>query len=79
MGEVPGDVHEVVVGWGHGLEAEDSGVTTLLTVGAMKFRAFVVGMAGGGSSAGGAIMMGTVGAEVFSGSTCQILSQNDCA
>ena len=79
MREIPGGVHEGVIGWGRGLGTEDSGVTTLLTVGAMKFRAFVVGMAGGGSSAGGAIMMGTVGAEVFSGSTCQILSQNDCA
>ena len=79
MGEVPGDVHEVVVGWGHGLEAEDSGVTTLLTVGAMKFRAFVVGMARGGSSIGGTTMMGTVGVKVFSGSTCEALSWNDCA
>ena len=79
MREIPGGVHEGVIGWGHGLGTEDSGVTTLLTVGAMKFRAFVVGMAGGGSSAGGAMMMGTVGAEVFSGLTCQTLSQNDCA
>ena len=79
MREVPGGIHEGVIGWGHGLGTEDLGVTTLLTVEAMKFRAFVVRMAGGSSSAGGTTIMGTVGAEVFGGSTCETLSQNDCA
>ena len=79
MGEVPGGVHEGVVDWGHGLGAEDLEVTTLLTVEAMKFRAFVVGMAGGSLSTGGTTIMGTVGAEVFSGSTCETSSWNDCA
>ena len=77
MGEVQGCVHEGVIIWGHSLGTEDLGVTTLLIVGAMKFRAFVVRMARGGSSTGGTIMMGTVGV-VFSRSTCETLSQNDC-
>ena len=51
----------------------------LLTVGAMKFRALVVGMARGGSSAGGTMVMGRVGVKVFSGSTCETSSRNDFA
>ena len=78
MGEVPGGVNEGVVVWGYGLGAEDSGVTTLLTVGATKFGAFVVGMARGSLSTKGTTIMETVGAEVFSGLTCEISSQNDC-
>ena len=77
MGEVPGCIHEGVIIWGHGLGPEDLGVTTLLTVGAMKFKTFVVGMAWSGSSIGGTTMMGTVRVEVFSGSTCEALSWND--
>ena len=79
MGEVPGGVHEGVIDWGHGLGAEDSEVTTLLTVEAMEFRAFVVGMAEGGSFTEGTMMMGTVRAKVFGGSTCETSSWNDCA
>ena len=79
MGEVPGGIHEGVVDWGYGLETENSGVTMLLTVGAMKFRALVVGMARGGSSAGGTMVMGRVGVKVFSGSTCETSSWNDFA
>ena len=78
MREVPGGRHKGVIGQGHSLGTEDLGVTTLLTVGAMKFRAFVVRMARGSSSTGGTTMMGTVRVEVFSGSTCETLSQNDC-
>ena len=78
MREVPGGIHEGVVGWGHGLGAENSGVTMLLTVGAMKFGAFVVRVARGSSSAGGTTMMGTVGVEMFGGLACKTLSQNDC-
>ena len=77
--EVPGGIHERVVGRGHGLGTEDLKVTMLLTVGATKFRTFVVRMAGGSSFTGGTRMMGTVGMEVFSGLTCQTSSQNDCA
>ena len=79
MREVLGGIHEGVVGWGHSLGTEDSGVTMLLTVEATKFGAFVVRMAGGGLSAGGTMMMGTVRAEVFGRSTCEALSWNDCA
>ena len=79
MREVPGGIHEGVIGWGHGLGAEDLGVTMLLTVEATKFRAFVVRVARGSSSAEGTTIMGTVGVEVFSGSTCETSSQNDCA
>ena len=78
MGEVPGGVHEGVIGWGHDLRVEDLGVTTLLIVEAMKFKAFVVGMARGSLSTKGTTIMETVGAEVFSGLTCEISSQNDC-
>ena len=74
MGEVPGGIHEGVVGWGHGLETENSGVTMLLTVGAMKSRAFVVGIVRGSLSAGGTTMMETVGAKVFGGSTYETSS-----
>ena len=55
------------------------GVTMLLIVGAMKFRAFVVRVAQGGSSTGGTMIIGTVGVEMFGGSTCETSSQNDCA
>ena len=77
MGEVPGCIHEGVVIWRYSLRAEDVGVTMLLTVGATKFRAFVVWMTRSGSSTGGATMVGTVGAEVFCGLACEALSQND--
>ena len=77
MGEVPGYVHEEVVVWEHGLGAEDSGVTTLLTVEAMKFRTFVVGMAWSSLSTGGTMMIGTVRVEMFGGLTCEALSWND--
>ena len=46
MEELPGCIHEGVIVWRHGLRAEDVGVTTLLTVGAMKFGTFVAWMAG---------------------------------
>ena len=49
----------------------------LLTVGAMKFRAFVVGMARGSSSTEGTTMMETVWVEVFSGLRCETSSQNN--
>ena len=77
MEEVPGVIHEGVIVWGYGLGTEDPGVTMLLTVGATKFRAFVVWVAGGSSSAGGTAMMGTVGTEMFYGLTCEASSQND--
>ena len=71
MGEVLGCVHKGVVVWGHDLGAEDLGVTMLLTVGAMKFRTFVVGMAWSSLSTGGTMMMGTVRVEMFSGLACE--------
>ena len=77
MGEVSGSIHERVIVWGHGLGIENLGVTMLLTVGAMKFRAFVVGMARGSSSTEGTTMMETVWVEVFSGLRCQTSSQNN--
>ena len=52
-------------------------MTTLPTVGATKFRTFVIWMAGGGLSIGGTIMMGTVEAEMFCGPACKALSRND--
>ena len=67
MGEVLGCVHKGVVVWGHDLGAEDLGVTMLLTVGAMKFRTLVVGVAWCMLSAGGATIMETIGVEVVSG------------
>ena len=79
MEEVPDGVYKGIIVWGYGLGTEDLGVTMLLTVEAMKFRAFVVWMARGGSFTGGTTMMGTVGAEVFNGSVCEALSQNDWA
>ena len=79
MEEVPGGVHEGVIVWGHGLGAEDLEVTTLLTVGAMKFGTFVVWVAESGSSAGGTTMMETVGAEMFCGLACEASSWNDWA
>ena len=54
-------------------------MTMLLIVGAMKFEAFVVRMAGSSSSTEGTTMMDTVGAEMFSGLTCKTSSWNDCA
>ena len=74
MGEVPGGIHERVIDWGHHLGAEDLGVTMLLTVGAMKFRTFVVRVTRGSLSAGGTMMMETVRVEMFGGSTCETLS-----
>ena len=79
MGEVPGGIHEGVIVWEHGLGAEDLEVTTLFTVGATKFGAFVVWMAGGGLSTGGTMMMEAVGAEMFGGSACEALSWNNWA
>ena len=52
-------------------------MTTLLTVGAMKFRTFLVGMARSGSSIGGTTMMGIVRAEIFGGLVCEALSWNN--
>ena len=77
MREVLGCVHEGVMVQEHGLGAEDAGVTTLLTMGATKFRALVVWMARSGLFTGGTTVMGTVGAEMFHGSTCVASSQND--
>ena len=77
MGEVLGCVHKGVVVWGHGLGAEDLGVTTLLTIKAMKFGTFVVGMAWSSSSTGGTMMMGTVGVEMFGGLACEAPSWNN--
>ena len=74
MREVPGGRHKGVIGQGHSLGTEDLGVTTLLTVGAMKSRAFVVGIVRGSLSAGGTTMMETVGAKVFGGSTYETSS-----
>ena len=79
MREVPDGIHEGVIAWRHSLGAEDLGVTMLLTVEATKFRAFVVRVARGSLSVEGTTMMGTVGVEVFSRSTCETSSQNDCA
>ena len=77
MGEVPGGVYKGIIVWGCGLRAEDLEVTTLFTVGAMKFRTFVVWVARGGSSTGGTMIMGTVKAEMFCGLACEALSWND--
>ena len=56
--------------------AEDVWVTMLLTVGAMKFGTLVVGVAQCVLSAGGTIIMGTVGMEVVSGPACVASSWN---
>ena len=79
MEEVPDGIHKGIIVWRHDLGAEDSGMTTLLTVGAIKFRTFVVWVARGGSSTRGTTMMGTVGVEMFGGLACEALSQNDWA
>ena len=76
MGEVPGSIHEGVMVWEYGPGAEDAEVTTLLTVGATKFGTFVVWMARSSSSTRGAMIMGTVGVEMFAGPTCEALSWN---
>ena len=77
MGEIPGCIHERVMVGGHGIETEDMGVTTLLTVEAMKFRTLVVWMSKSSLSTGEATIMETIGAEVFGGSTYVASSQND--
>ena len=77
MGEGPGCVHEGVMVGRHGIGTEDMRVTTLLTVEAMKFGTLVVWVSRGGSSTGGTMIMGTVWMEVFHGSTCVALSQNN--
>ena len=77
MEEIPGGIHKGVVVWRHGLGTEDVGVTMLLTVEATKFGTFVVWMAGGSLFAGGTTMMGIVGAEMFCGPACEVLSWND--
>ena len=61
----------------HGVEIEDIGVTTLLTVEAMKFRTFVIWVSWGGSSIGGTMVMGTVWVEVVCGSAHVALTWND--
>ena len=70
MGEVLGCVHEGVMVREHGTGTEDTGVTTLLTVEAMKFKTLVIWMSQGSSSTGGVTIMETIGVEVFGGLTC---------
>ena len=67
MGKVPGCVHEGLVVGGHGVGIEDIGVTMLLIVKAMKFRALIIWVSQGSSSTGGTMIMGIVWAEVFHG------------
>ena len=62
-----------------GAGAEDTGVTMLLIVGAMKFGTFVIGVSWGSLSTDGAIMMGTVGAKVISRLTLVAPSLDDWA
>ena len=77
MREVPGCVCKGDVVRGCGTGAEYAGATTLLTVGAMKFRTFVVGVFWSSLSAGGTIIIGTVWLEVFCGSACVTPVSND--
>ena len=77
MEEVPGCVHEGVVVRGHEVGIEDMEVTMLLTVGALKFRTFVVWVSQGGSTIGGTMIMGTVWVEVVCESAHVALAWNN--
>ena len=77
MEEVPGCVHEGVVVRGHEVGIEDMEVTMLLTVGALKFRTFVVWVSQGGSTIGGTTIMGTVWVEVVYGLAHVALAWNN--